>query len=198
MKVLVACEFSGRVRDAFLKKGHEAISCDILPTEVPGPHYQGDVADILHTESWDLIIAHPPCTYLAKSGVRWLGQEGSDRWQKMVEAAAFFNLFLAHPCKKVCIENPVMHRYAKSKLLIPHYSQKTQPYFHGHPERKATCLWLKGLPLLQATGNVSLLMIGQAKGSINKVHWEPPGRERQKNRSRTFHGIAKAMADQWG
>lgn len=104
MKVLVACEFSGRVRDAFLKKGHEAISCDILPTEVPGPHYQGDVTDILHAESWDLIVAHPPCTYLAKSGVRWLGEEGSDRWQKWLKQQIFSIYFLPTHARKFALK----------------------------------------------------------------------------------------------
>lgn len=197
MQVLVACEFSGVVRDAFIDKGHDAMSCDILETERPGPHYTGDVKDILHLRDWDLIIAHPPCTYLALSGVRWLAeQEG--RWERMLEAVDFFNLFLEHPCPKVCIENPVMHGHAKQRLKVPDYSQKTQPYFHGHPEKKATCFWLKGLPLLQASSNVSHLMIGQHPRAINRVHWEPASKARQKNRSRTFVGIAKAMAEQWG
>lgn len=150
MKVLIACEFSGRVRDAFIAKGHDALSCDIIETEVAGPHYMGDVRDILYSRDWDLIIAHPPCTYLALSGVQWLkSKEG--RWQKMLDAVDFFNMFLDHPCPKVCIENPIMHNYAKQRLLVPDYSQKTQPYFHGHTERKSTCFWLKGLPLLKAS-----------------------------------------------
>lgn len=196
MKILVACEFSGRVRNAFTAKGHDALSCDILDTETPGPHYKGDVRDLLD-EGWDMIIAHPPCTYLAHSGVRWL-KGSEDRWQKMLEATEFFNLFLANPCPKVCIENPIMHSYAKERLLVPMYTQKTQPFFHGHTERKSTCLWLKGLPLLKASNNVSARMIGMAERDTNRIHWMGPGQERQKNRSRTFDGIAKAMADQWG
>lgn len=196
MRVLVACEFSGRVRDAFLVKGHDATSCDILGTESPGPHYKGDVRDLLDRE-WDLIVAHPPCTYLAQSGVQWLKKDKS-RWQKMLDAVDFFNLFLAHPCPKICIENPIMHGYAKQRLLVPDYSQKTQPFFHGHPEKKATCFWLKGLPLLRASSNVSHLMIGQSARQTDKVHWEAPGEQRQKNRSRTFQGVANAMASQWG
>lgn len=196
MKVLVACEFSGRVRDAFIAKGHDAISCDILETEVPGPHYIGDVRDILD-EEWDLIVAHPPCTYLAQSGVQWLKRK-EGRWEKMLEAVEFFNLFLDHPCPKICIENPIMHGYAKERLSVKNYTQKVQPFNHGHPERKATCLWLKGLPLLMASNNVSELMIGRHAGDNNKILWEPPGKDRQKNRSRTYLGIARAMADQWG
>lgn len=198
MKVLVACEFSGIVRSAFAEKGHDALSCDILPTEIPGPHYKGDVRDILHSRKWDLIIAHPPCTYLAQSGVRWLSERKEERWYKMLEAVEFFNMFLEHPCPKICIENPIMHGYAKKRLLTPDYSQKTQPYFHGHPEKKATCFWLKGLPLLRASNNVSHLMIGQHKSVIHRVHWEPESKQKQKNRSRTFQGIANAMAAQWG
>lgn len=197
MKVLVACEFSGRVRDAFISKGHDAISCDILETEKPGPHYIGDVRDILYSKDWDLIIAHPPCTYLTLSGVRWL-QGNSERWQNMLDAVDFFNLFLDHPCRRICIENPIMHGYAKSRLRIPDYSQKTQPYFHGHPEKKSTCFWLKGLPVLKASNNVSHLMFGGSPSEIARVHWEGQSKQRQKNRSRTFEGIAKAMADQWG
>lgn len=196
MRVLVACEFSGRVRDAFIAGGHDAISCDILQTESPGPHYVGDVRDLLDRK-WDLIVAHPPCTFLAQSGVQWL-RKVEGRWQQMLDAVDFFNLFLDHPCQKICIENPVMHGYAKERLRMPNYTQKIQPFHHGHPERKATCLWLKGLPLLRASNNVSEQMIGVHAGETNRVHWEPPGKDRQKNRSRTYLGIAQAMADQWG
>jgi|LauGreDrversion4_2_1035121.scaffolds.fasta_scaffold85828_3 hypothetical protein len=197
MRVLVACEFSGRVRDAFIAKGHDAISCDKLKSEKPGPHYLGDVRDILHSKEWDLIIAHPPCTYLALSGVQWLKGD-KERWRKMLKAVEFFNLFLDHPCSRVCVENPIIHGYAKRRLSVSDYTQKTQPYFHGHPEKKSTCLWLKGLPVLKASSNVSHLMLGQHGGDNNRVHTEPDSKSRQKNRSRTFEGIAKAMADQWG
>lgn len=196
MKILVACEFSGRVRDCFIKKGHDAISCDILDTERPGPHYKGDVLDILY-DDWDLIIAHPPCTYLARSGVRWLNEKDG-RWRDMQKAAKFFNLFLDHPCKLVCVENPIIHCHAKKLLSVPHYTQKVQPYHHGHLEKKSTCLWLKGLPLLRATKNVSHQMIGLHQGDTDKSFWESRGVNRQRNRSRTYIGIAKAMASQWG
>ena len=197
MKVLVACEFSGRVRDAFIKRGHDAISCDILETESPGPHYVGDVRDLLD-QDWDLIVAHPPCTYLAQSGVQWLKKVDS-RWSEMLKAVEFFNLFLEHPCPRICIENPIMHGYARERLAnqTP-YTQKVQPYHHGHPEKKGTCLWLKGLPLLRASNNVSEQMIGMHPSEKAKVHWTPPGKDRQKNRSRTYLGIAEAMAEQWG
>lgn len=197
MKVLVACEFSGRVRDAFIKRGHDAISCDILETESPGPHYVGDVRDLL-SQDWDLIIAFPPCTYLAQSGVQWL-KKVDGRWDQMIKAVEFFNLFLDHSCQRICIENPVMHGYARERLSKQTaYAQKVQPFHHGHPERKGTCLWLKGLPLLRASNNVSEQMIGMHSSEKARVHWEAPGKDRQKNRSRTYLGIAEAMAEQWG
>lgn len=197
MKVLVACEFSGRVRQAFQDKGHDVISCDLLETEIPGNHYIGDVKNILY-DNYDLIIAHPPCTYLTLSGVRWLGQD-KERWDKMIDAVAFFNLFLQHPCQKICIENPIMHSYARDLLYKKtNYAQKIQPYFFGHEERKTTCLWLKGLPKLKATDNVHHKMIGKSLSDTDKVHYESPGPERWKNRSRTYQGIANAMSEQWG
>jgi len=200
MKVLVACEFSGRVREAFAGRGHYAVSCDLLPSEnyvtKNAKHYQGDVLDILY-DDWDLIIAHPPCTYLAQSGVQWLKvKEG--RWEQMLEAVEFFNLFLSHPCKKICIENPIMHSHAKQRLLNSNYTQKIQPYFFGHKERKQTCLWLKGLPKLKVTDNVETSLFAIHAADKDKVHWEPPGPDRQKNRSRTYQGVADAMGAQWG
>lgn len=197
MKILVACEFSGRVRDAFAAKGHDVTSCDILPSESPnGKHYQGDIKDILY-QDWDMILAFPPCTYLTLSGVRWLStQEG--RWQKMLEGVEFFNLFLSVDCPRVCIENPVMHGYAKERLLKKNYDQKIQPYFFGHAEKKTTCLWLKGLPKLKVTNDVGAELRRMHPGDYGRVHWEPPGKNRQKNRSRTYLGVAQAMADQWG
>jgi hypothetical protein len=199
MRVLVACEFSGRIREAFNAKGHFAISCDLLETEIPGNHYQGDVRNIIWKHEWDLIIAHPPCTYLARSGVRWLHEDPTkERWNKMLEAIDFFNIFLEHHCLKVCIENPIMHKYAKSRLKVFNYTQKTQPYFHGHPEKKSTCLWLKGLPLLKASKNVSHEMIGKHPGDVGFSHYVPDSKNRAKERSRTYLGIAAAMADQWG
>lgn len=197
MKVLVACEFSGRVREAFAKRGHDATSCDLLETEIPGKHYIGNVQDILNNE-WDLIIAHPPCTFMAQSGVQWLSKDPG-RKEKMIEAVNFFNLFLAHPCKHIAIENPIMHSYAKNLLHEQKpWTQKIQPYMFGHLETKATCLWLKNLPKLKVTDNVESKLIGMKKSDKEKVFWEPPGPDRWKNRSRTYSGIAEAMAEQWG
>jgi hypothetical protein len=200
MRVLVACEFSGRVREAFASRGHYAVSCDLLETELPesqnSKHYLGDVRDILG-DDWDLIIAHPPCTYLAQSGVQWL-KKVPRRWEQMIDAVKFFNLFLSHPCERICIENPIVHSHAKQRLLVRDYTQKIQPYFFGHPERKQTCLWLKNLPKLKVTNNLEQQVLFMHKADKDKVHWEPPGPERQKNRSRTYLGVAEAMAAQWG
>jgi hypothetical protein len=187
MKVLVACEFSGIVRDAFLARGHEAMSCDILPTESPGPHYQGDVRDILG-EGWDLMIAHPPCTYLTNSGVRWL-HERPERWAALNDACEFFRDLLAAPIPRIAVENPVPHRYAMDRIG-QRYAQSIQPWQFGHGETKRTCLWLKGLPVLEPTEIVG--------GRDARVHRATPGPDRWKLRSLTFPGIAAAMADQWG
>ncbi len=196
MKILVACEFSGTVRDAFLKKGHDAISCDILEGEGDGPHYQGDIRDILYN-GWDLIIAHPPCTYLANSGVSWLHKDET-RWPKLDEAAKFFNLFLNLPNQKICVENPIMHKYAKERIGNRNQSQVIQPWMFGHLEQKATCLWLRGLPLLKETKNVKEDMLALTSAERQKLHWLPPSPNRWKLRSKTYQGIADAMADQWG
>lgn len=196
MKILVACEFSGTVRDAFLKKGHDAISCDILEGEGDGPHYQGDIRDILYN-GWDLIIAHPPCTYLANSGVSWLHKDET-RWPKLDEAAKFFNLFLNLPNQKICVENPIMHKYAKERIGNRNQSQVIQPWMFGHLEQKATCLWLRGLPLLKETKNVKEDMLALTPAERQKLHWLPPSPNRWKLRSKTYQGIADAMADQWG
>lgn len=195
MRVLVACEYSGKVRDAFIQHGHDAISCDILPTESKGPHYLGEVEDILHVEKWDLIIAHPPCTYLANSGVSWLHKDSS-RWLKLDDGAAFFKLFLNHPADKICIENPIPHKYAVERIGKK-YTQIVQPWMFGHPESKATCLWLKGLPLLNETHNVKEEMMKLPKNKRQRLHYTPPSKNRWKIRSTTFSGLAKAMALQW-
>lgn len=195
MKVLIACEYSGRVRDAFIEKGHDAMSCDLLPTERPGPHIQGDVIPLLK-KPWDLIIAHPPCTYLTNAGVRWLMSDAK-RWVALYEACRFFNLFLESDCPRVCVENPVPHKYALAQLSQS-YSQTIQPWQFGHTESKRTCLWLKGLPLLKETCNVKEKMSGLPKKETDKVHYCSPGPDRWKERSRTYDGIASAMADQWG
>lgn len=187
MKVLIACEYSGIVRDAFIKKGHEAISCDLLPTESEGPHYQGDVLDILDNR-FDLMIAHPPCTYLCNSGVRWLKtQEG--RKDKMITAALFFRILKNCSIPKIAIENPIMHKYAV-EIIGRRQDQVIQPWQFGHGETKATCLWLKNLPKLEPTNIV--------EGREGRIHKLPPSKDRWKIRSTTYQGIADAMAEQWG
>jgi hypothetical protein len=195
MRVLIACEFSGIVRDAFTARGHDAWSCDLLPSELPGQHHTGPLEDWIGSgREWDLIIGHPPCTYLCNSGVRWLyGGKGNvrdtKRWAHMCYACAFFNLILNRDCPRICIENPIPHKYALG-LIGQSYSQIIHPYQFGHPETKATCLWLSGLPKLKPTNIVS--------GRTPRVHFASPGPDRWKERSRTLPGIAKAMAEQWG
>ena len=196
MKVLVACEFSGTVRDAFIRKGHDAMSCDLLPTDTPGPHYEGDVADVIH-DGLDLMIAHPPCTYLTNSGVRHLHTDPS-RWEKLDEGAAFFKQLLDAPVPQIAVENPIPHKYAIARIGGRKYDQLIQPYLFGHPERKATCLWLKELPKLVATKDVKEEMLALPKRESNRIHYASPGPYRWKLRSKTYQGIADAMADQWG
>lgn len=181
MRVLVACEYSGRVRDAFRALGHDAISCDLLPTETDGPHYQGDVRDILH-DGWDLMVAHPPCTHLAVSGARWF----KDKVTEQAEALDFVRLLLDAPIPRIALENPVS--IISSEIRKP--DQVIQPWQFGHGETKATCLWLKGLPKLVPTNIVD--------GREARVHRMPPGPARWKERSRTYQGVAFAMAEQWG
>jgi len=180
MKVLIACEFSGIVRDAFIARGHDAISCDLLPSERPGPHYQGDVRDIL-ADGWDLMVAHPPCTHLAISGARWF----KDKQAEQAEALEFVRTLLVAPIPKIALENPVS--IISSRIRKP--DQIIQPWQHGHGEVKRTCLWLKNLPLLVPTNIV--------EGREARVHRMPPGPDRWRERSRTFPGIAAAMAEQW-
>lgn len=197
MKVLIACEYSGIVRDAFLARGHDAWSCDLLPTESnSNRHIQGDVREVLHW-GWDLLmVAHPPCTRLCNSGVRWLskpprGKTVEDMQRELVDGASLFSDCWNAPIERICIENPVMHKHAKA--LIANYrefSQSIQPWQFGHGEVKRTCLWLKGLPKLTATHVVN--------GRTARVHRMPPSPDRARERSRFFPGIAKAMADQWG
>ena len=195
MNVLIACEYSGIVRDAFIEKGHNAISCDLLDTEQSGPHLKGDVRSLLNME-WDLLIAHPDCTYLTNSGVCHLHTDES-RWAKLDEAAEFFKLLLNSDIPKKCIENPIPHKYAVERIGRK-YDQLIQPYMFGHKERKATCLWLEGLPLLTETNNVKEEMLLLPKAQQQRIHYLSPGPDRWKERSRTFKGIAQAMADQWG
>lgn len=184
MRVLVACEFSGRVRDAFIARGHDAVSCDLLPTEAPGPHVRGDIRALL-TDEWDLMIAHPPCTYLAASGARWQ----SDPWRRrqMVSALLFVRRLLTAPIPQIALENPVgaISRHIRKP------DQIVQPWWFGHDESKATCLWLKGLPKLRPTQVVT--------GQLHDRIWRlPPTADRWKLRSITYQGIADAMAAQWG
>jgi len=187
MRVLVACEYSGKVRDAFIAQGHDAISCDILPTESIGPHYQGDVFDIID-QDWDLMIAHPPCTYLCNSGVSWLHKR-PERWGQLKDGAEFFKALLEADIPKIAVENPIMHKYAVD-IIGRRQDQIIQPWQFGHGETKATGFWLKGLPKLQPTEIV--------EGRQQRLHLLPPSKDRWKLRSTTYQGIADAMALQWG
>jgi site-specific DNA-cytosine methylase len=180
MRVLVACEFSGIVRNAFRDSGHDAWSCDLLSTERIGSHYEGDVRNILN-DGWDLMIAHPPCTHLAVSGARWF----KDKQIEQAEALDFVRLLMSAPIPRICIENPVS--IISTHIIKP--DQIIQPWMFGHGETKATCLWLKGLPKLQPTNIVD--------GREARIHKMPPSRTRWKERSRTYQGIADAMAEQW-
>lgn len=196
MRILVACEFSGTVRDAFIRKGHDAMSCDILEGEGDGPHYMGDIREVLY-EEWDMVIAHPPCTYLANSGVSWLFRDET-RWDKLDDAAAFFNMFLDLKVPRLCVENPIMHKYAVERIGGRKQSQVVQPWMFGHKEQKATCLWLRGLPKLEPTNNVKEEMMKLAPAERQRLHWLPPSKDRWRIRSTTYSGIAEAMAEQWG
>lgn len=202
MKVLVACEYSGTVRDAFISMGHEAMSCDLLPTDVPGPHYQGDVFDIIN-QGWDMMIAHPPCTYLCVSGLHWNKRvEGRDA--KTDEALEFVKKLLDAPIQRIALENPVgciSKRIRKPEQII-------QPYEYGDDAAKKTCLWLKNLPKLRPTDRVRGRKVKTPSGKIVE-RWSnqcdnfgqdktPPSPDRWKIRSKTWQGIANAMASQWG
>jgi hypothetical protein len=199
MRVLVACEFSGVVRDAFIKRGHDAMSCDLLPSDTPGPHYQGDVFDIIDSqfpEYWDMLLGFPPCTYVGRCGYHWcnspdsppgvLPLKGKPRLKAMADAAVFFRRLLNAPIKCISIENPRPICHAK----LPPYTQKIEPWQFGHGETKATCLWLKNLPPLIPTNIV--------EGREQRIFKMPPGPNRSRERSRTYQGIADAMAAQWG
>jgi len=181
VRILIACEYSGRVRDAFIRAGHDAISCDLLPTDEPGPHYQGDVRDMIG-DGWDLMIAHPSCTHLAVSGARWF----KDKLTEQAEALDFVKMLMNAPIELIAIENPIS--IISSRIRKP--DQIIQPWQYGHGETKATCLWLKNLPKLTPTNIV--------EGREARVHKMPPSPDRWKERSRTFVGIAAAMAAQWG
>ena len=196
IKILVACEFSGIIREAFRKRGFDAYSCDILPAEDRSPfHIQDDVQNILN-DGWNLMIAHPPCTFMANSGVRWLWEDSrysiaAIRWEKLCNSVKFFkNLYFSN-IPHIALENPIPHKYAIAMLGLK-YDQIIQPWQFGEPYSKATCLWLRNLPPLKATKIIP-------KSQIKQAVWkEPPSKERWKNRSRTYKGIAEAMAEQWG
>ena len=181
MRILVACEYSGTVRDAFRALGHDAMSCDLLPTERPGPHYQGSVLDILD-DGWDMLVGHPPCTHLAVSGARWW----KDKREEQQQALAFVHLLMGASIPRIAIENPV----SIISTAIRKPDQIVQPWQFGHGETKATCLWLMGLPKLVPTNVVD--------GREQRIHKMSPGPDRWKERSRTYQGIADAMAAQWG
>jgi len=190
MRVLVACEYSGRVRDAFTAKGHEAMSCDLLPTESPGSHYQGDVRDVMDYP-WDLMIAHPPCTDLSVSGAAWFEKKKMNGSQQM--SASFFMMLAKSDIPRIAIENPIciMSRLWRKP------DQIVQPWMFGHMEQKATCLWLKNLPVLHPTNDVKAQMMELPKNKRERLHYLPPSDDRWKLRSETFQGIADAMAEQW-
>lgn len=195
MKVLVACEYSGKVRDAFIRAGHDAMSCDLLPTDSSGPHYEGDVFDIIN-DGWDLMIAHPPCTYLTNAGVSWLYRK-EGRWEQMRDGAEFFRKLLTADIPRIAVENPIMHKYAK-EIIGESQAQVVQPWMFGHLEQKGTGLWLKNLPLLQPTNNVKQQMLELPIAERQRIHYLPPSADRWKIRSETYQGIADAMATQWG
>jgi len=183
MKILVACEYSGKVRDAFTARGHDVMSCDLLPTEKPGNHYTGSVFDILN-DGWDMLIGFPPCTHLASSGARWFKEKQADGRQQA--GIDFFMVLANADIPKIALENPIgimSSKYRKPDQII-------QPWQFGHGETKATCLWLKGLPLLNPTDIV--------EGREQRMWKMPPSKDRAKLRSETYQGIADAMAAQWG
>lgn len=204
MRVLIGCERSGRVRDAFIRRGHDAWSCDLEPTDSPGPHIQGDVLDVLDG-GWDLGIFHPVCRYLSNSGAKHLYERMrkeygcyTDRWEKMIDGAVFFRTLLHAPIEKIAVENPVIHGHAK-KIIGMEQTQIIHPWEHGHKEMKATCLWLKNLPEIVDTDNVGPPPTDpEERKKWAVVHRMPPGPERERLRSQTYQGIADAFADQWG
>lgn len=196
MRVLVGCEYSGTVRDAFIAAGHEAMSCDLLPTDKPGPHYQGDLFDVID-DGWDLLIAHPPCTYLSVSGMHWTTRGLRDP-QLTEDALEFVRRIMAAKIKRKAIENPIS--IISTRIRPP--DQVIQPYEYGHDASKATCLWLQNLPPLRPTLHIPPRIVDGKKRWGNQTdsgqNVLPPSDDRWKIRSETFHGIAKAMADQWG
>ena len=193
MRVLIACEYSGAVRDAFMVAGHDAMSCDLLPSEIPGPHYQGDVRDVLG-DGWDLMVAHPPCTHLAVSGARWFHEKQAEQ----AEALDFVRLLLEAPIPRIAVENPVS--IISTRIRKP--DQIVQPWQYGHDASKTTCLWLKNLPALQPTQIVEPRIVNRRRRWGNQTdsgqNRLSPSADRWKRRSATYAGIAAAMAAQWG
>lgn len=190
MRILVACEFSGIVREAFRKRGHDAWSCDLLPSEIEGQHFQADCIEAIASGGWDLMIAHPPCTHLASSGARWF----KGRQQEQHKAIQFVQRLSVSGVRRIAIENPIgvlSTQWCKPTQII-------QPWMFGHPETKATCMWLVGLPKLVPTNDVREEMAMLRPAERHRVHHASPGPDRWKERSRTLAGIADAMADQWG
>ena len=202
MKILIACEYSATVRGAFAARGHDAWSCDLLLSDKGGQHIQGDVLEVLD-RGWDLLIAHPPCTYLTNSGVTWLwenkkkNKKNLQRWKDLDEGAAFFKRLLDCDIPKICVENPIPHKYAVMRIGRK-YDQLVQPYHFGHKESKATCFWLKGLDPLAYTTNLKAETMALPYKERNRLHYLPPSPDRWKIRSTTYQGIADAMAQQWG
>lgn len=196
LRVLVACEYSGRVRDAFLARGHAAMSCDLLPTEAPGPHYQGDVRDIIGN-GWDLMIAHPPCTYLSSSGLHW-NKRRPERAAQTEAALDFVRLLMNAPIDRIAIENPI--GCVSTRIRKP--EQTIQPHWFGDDASKATCLWLKNLPLLRPTKMIEGRLVNGRRRWANQTdsgqNRLAPSEDRWKKRSETYLGIAAAMAKQWG
>ena len=196
MRVLIACEYSGTVRDAFLRLGHDAMSCDLLPTEKSGPHYQGDVLNIISL-GWDLMIAHPPCTYLSVSGMHWTTRGLRDP-QLTEQALDFVRQLLNAPIERIALENPVS--IISTRIRQP--DQIVQPYEYGHDASKKTCLWLKNLPPLKPTDYIQPRIIEGKKRWSNQTNTGQnrlsPSPDRWKHRSATYSGIASAMAEQWG
>ena len=194
-RILVACEFSGIVRDAFAARDHDAWSCDIIPTESPGKHYEGRVQDIVGA-GWDLMIAHPPCTYLSVSGSRWLynedGSKNEERWKNREKALDFVQYLMDAPIERICVENPVS--VISSQIRKP--EQLIHPWEYGHPEEKRTCLWLKNLPKLEPSNIVYDEMMELPKKERHRIWWM--GSSKSKERSIFYPGIADAMAEQWG
>lgn len=191
MRVLIACEYSGVVRDAFIRGGHDSMSCDLLSTDAPGPHYQGDIRDVIDG-CWDLMIAHPPCTHLSVSGAAHFKEKKLDGRQQ--SAVSFFMMLIKSDIPMIAVENPVCimsSLYRKPNQII-------QPYMFGHKETKATCLWLKGLSPLVDTNNVKAETMALPERERMRMHYMPPGPDRWKERSKTYQGIADAMANQWG